>query len=356
MATAIHGLPTPPLTGVSPDVPRDIKALADALDPKLTPFSAGLAADRPAPKIGMRYWAYDQGAMYVGVGGSGGSINWRDERELGGPPLGNAGGDLGGSYPNPLVKLLRNLSDAAGDIWDSGYIHVGHAYNGDNGWTGGYFAVNIRYDQPTNVWVNEPWAGNNGWALITMSGLDGAVRLMSGTGNGNNVRTYTWAQLGDITRMRATVVAGQGAAFFGDVSVNLQGIVLNNDDRLTPGRAWRGVGNNSGGNVGPNFGSYIAFGNYLSIGNYRPSRGLRVRVEAPLIPDNIPIMQLIVNGAEHNRMRVASEGMPSLEKLFGPGQLPASFTMGFNAYGESGGSIQMRNGGGLYFKIEANEF
>lgn len=60
--TDIWGLPKPEELDDPPDVPRDVRALADAVDTKLTPLSKGVfAAMPPAGKLGQRYIATDQG-------------------------------------------------------------------------------------------------------------------------------------------------------------------------------------------------------------------------------------------------------------------------------------------------------
>lgn len=71
--TAIHNLPYPVqiAAGPGPDVPADVKALADSIDPKLTPASKGLLAARPAfGKVGQRYYATDVagGTEYLDIG------------------------------------------------------------------------------------------------------------------------------------------------------------------------------------------------------------------------------------------------------------------------------------------------
>jgi hypothetical protein len=69
--TPIHALPAPdPLpAGAGPDVPLDLKALADALDPKLTPYSHGAGAPGiAAGKAGRRYRDDSTGDVYLDIG------------------------------------------------------------------------------------------------------------------------------------------------------------------------------------------------------------------------------------------------------------------------------------------------
>lgn len=69
--TPVNALPYPVqvAAGPGPDVPADIKALADAIDSKLTPMSAGLLDARPPfGVVGRRYYATDNGHEYLDIG------------------------------------------------------------------------------------------------------------------------------------------------------------------------------------------------------------------------------------------------------------------------------------------------
>jgi hypothetical protein len=74
--TSIHALPWPP--GTDPITQGDdaIKALADAVDPKLTPYSQGTLASRPIStagspgKAGRLYYATDVKTLFVDTGTS----------------------------------------------------------------------------------------------------------------------------------------------------------------------------------------------------------------------------------------------------------------------------------------------
>jgi hypothetical protein len=72
--TPIHALPAPDQlpAGVGPDVPLDLKALADALDPKLTPYNHGNGTPAVvglAPgKVGRRYRDDLTGTEYLDIG------------------------------------------------------------------------------------------------------------------------------------------------------------------------------------------------------------------------------------------------------------------------------------------------
>lgn len=68
--TPIWDLPQPELGDAPPDVPRDVRALAAAVDSKLTPVRKGLIADRPpAGKVGQSYIATDQNNKeYLDIG------------------------------------------------------------------------------------------------------------------------------------------------------------------------------------------------------------------------------------------------------------------------------------------------
>lgn len=73
-ATAIHALPYPTQVpaGPGPDVPADIKALADALETRLTPFSSGAGTPAglaiPAGKPGRRHLNTATGDLYLDIG------------------------------------------------------------------------------------------------------------------------------------------------------------------------------------------------------------------------------------------------------------------------------------------------
>lgn len=72
--TAIHALPAPDqlAAGIGPDVPKDVKALADALDTKLTPFSQGAgdpaALALAAGKVGRRHRDTTTGHEWLDIG------------------------------------------------------------------------------------------------------------------------------------------------------------------------------------------------------------------------------------------------------------------------------------------------
>jgi microcystin-dependent protein len=69
--TTVHALryPTQITPGTGPDVPLDIKKLADDVDSKLTPYTQGLLADLPAfGKAGRNYLATDNGHLYLDIG------------------------------------------------------------------------------------------------------------------------------------------------------------------------------------------------------------------------------------------------------------------------------------------------
>jgi hypothetical protein len=80
-------LPRPQLADDPPDIPRDVRALANAIDPLLSPLSIGLSADKgPAGKVGHRYIATDENnTEYVDLG-----AGWVVKRVLGAGAVLNA--------------------------------------------------------------------------------------------------------------------------------------------------------------------------------------------------------------------------------------------------------------------------
>lgn len=113
--TLIHDLryPAQIAAGAGPDVPLDIKNLADDIDPKLTPFSQGLIGARPpAGKVGQRYRGTDTGLIYLDIG-----AGWIVEGPI--PPDGSVGtpqlADNGVTQP----KMADNSVGAAEIIPDA---------------------------------------------------------------------------------------------------------------------------------------------------------------------------------------------------------------------------------------------
>ena len=68
-------IPTQLTPASGPDIPADIKALADSIDPLLAPVSKGTLGSRPPfGKVGQRYYATDNGRRYLDIGTA-----WIDE-------------------------------------------------------------------------------------------------------------------------------------------------------------------------------------------------------------------------------------------------------------------------------------
>lgn len=84
-----------------------------------------------------------------------------------------------------------DLQDGAGHINDSS-----DTYTANNNWIVSVLSGNIRLDHASGNWINDPFGGQNGWAAIAVSGVNGGVEFYADTTTGNVQRTYTQAQFG----------------------------------------------------------------------------------------------------------------------------------------------------------------
>ncbi len=118
--TPIHTLPYPTqvAAGPGPDVPSDIKVLADAIDPKLTPYStgAGNPADIPlaAGKAGRRFRNSITGSIWLDIGAA-----WVQENQglVGGDTILVSGGAIS-------VKRVGGIDSGLGVTADGLFVIV----------------------------------------------------------------------------------------------------------------------------------------------------------------------------------------------------------------------------------------
>lgn len=108
----IQGLPYPDLTGVPPNVPADIKALADAVAPRSVMRFASIAARDaalPAPVDGMVCYIAADNGYYVRAGGQW-VVLWSD---TGWVALATSSGDSTGL----AVRRIGSQVHLQGEVW-----------------------------------------------------------------------------------------------------------------------------------------------------------------------------------------------------------------------------------------------